>query len=198
MTQHPSRVRATPEGGEGSERTSEGGQVPPRPPHEANPLHTTRAESFVRASQGLVRHVKHGVRATILLSHLGTTVASMSPLISAGRHRVLAAAGQLEGAHNTAGEFFHNPSITSRAPRDARSSHQVGREVPAFQPFLHSRGLSPVGSIPNLAVYSLITSPACETIGTPVAPRPVGPDDGPSQPFQGGGTGSNPVGGAQG
>ncbi len=34
LLRSPSRVRATPEGGEGSERTSEGRQVPPRPPRQ--------------------------------------------------------------------------------------------------------------------------------------------------------------------
>ena len=54
-----------------------------------------------------MRHMKHGVRETILLSNSGTTAASRSPLKPTGRLRVLAAADQLEGVHVTSCEFFH-------------------------------------------------------------------------------------------
>ena len=132
------------------------------------------------------------------MSQPGSTVCSMAPLMptcdAGGRY---ARERRAARRSDRAGAFFHNPAITLLVLRRLRASHQVlrfsarrDRDADVEQ---RPKAKSPLGS---RTADQRTTGDWKRSQNRPM------PHSGPAvrsgrQPFQGGGTGSNPVGGAK-
>ena len=146
------------------------------------PLHSVRREAQVR------------ICAT---SHEGATVTPMSLHPIARRPRVQDARRHAGCDLYGDGPFFHNSSITPRVPGDPNTSHQVQSGTTHGRLFLPATAFTPTRRDPLHASNYLIIGSDMALPPTPIT-RPTDHRlTSTHQHFQGGGTGSNPVGGAQ-
>ena len=95
------------------------------------------------------------------------------------------------------GPFFHNSSITPRVPGDPNTSHQVRSKTTHGRRFLPTAAFTPTRRDSLHASNSLVIAPDMALSPTPITPIVDHGHTSAHQHFQGGGTGSNPVGGAQ-
>ena len=95
------------------------------------------------------------------------------------------------------GPFFHNSSITPRLPGDPNTSHQVRSETTHVTRFLPATAFTPTRRDSLHASNSLVIGSDMALSPTPMTPIIDHGHTSAHQHFQGGGTGSNPVGGAQ-
>ena len=146
------------------------------------PLHSVRREAQVR------------VCAT---SHEGATVTPMSLHPIARRPRVQDARRHAGRDLDGDGPFFHNSSITPRVPGDPNTSHQVRSKTTHGRRFLPTAAFTPTRRDSLHASYSLVIGSDMALSPTPMTPIIDHGHTSAHQHFQGGGTGSNPVGGAR-
>ena len=95
------------------------------------------------------------------------------------------------------GPLFHNFSITTRVPGDPNTSHQVRFESTHGRRFLPATAFTPTRRDSLHDSNYLVIGPDTALSPTPITPIIDHGYTSAHQHFQGGGTGSNPVGGAQ-
>ena len=95
------------------------------------------------------------------------------------------------------GPFFHNSSITTRVPGDPNTSHQVRSETTHGRRSLPATAFTPTRRDSLHASNSLVIGSDMALSPIPITPIIDHRLTSARQHFQGGGTGSNPVGGAQ-
>ncbi len=135
---------------------------------------------------------------TATMTPLSDDVVSMSSQSPTSRPRTHEREGSDERSSTaTSSEgFFHNSSITVAVPRDTGASHQVQRETAQDGSLAAPFAFAGDESHSCFAVNYLVRTARCVSHFAPGEPGSATVDQALFRHFQGGSTGSNPVGGA--